>query len=98
MKLLEQMPSFNGGDSRAFSEWVYSQLQGKRDVEGRVLVQFAVGADGEVRDVKVLKSLREDIDREVVQVISSSPRWEPGVNPSGQPVPVTFMIPVIFVK
>ena len=98
MKLLEQMPSFNGGDSRAFSEWVNSQLQGERDVEGRVLVQFAVGADGEVRDVKVLKSLREDIDREVVQVISSSPRWEPGINPSGEPVPVTFMIPVIFVK
>ncbi|MBR2225186.1 MAG: energy transducer TonB [Bacteroidales bacterium] len=100
MMLFEQMPRFNGGGSREFSQWVnsHSQLQGRIDVDGRMIVQFTVGADGEVRDVKVLESLREDIDREMVQLISSSPRWEPGLDPAGQPVPVTFSFPILFVQ
>lgn len=100
MMLFEQMPRFNGGGSREFSQWVnsHSQLQGRIDVDGRMIVQFTVGADGEVRDVKVLESLREDIDREMVQLISSSPRWEPGLDPAGQPVPVTFSFPILFMQ
>ena len=98
--LFEQMPRFNGGGSREFSQWVnsHSQLQGRIDLDGRMIVQFTVGSDGEVRDVKVLESLREDIDREMVQLISSSPRWEPGLDPAGQPVPVTFSFPILFMQ
>ena len=57
MKLLEQLPRFNGGDSREFSKWVNShgQLRNRGDIQGRVLVQFTVGEDGEVGNVKVLK-------------------------------------------
>ena len=98
MMLFEQMPRFNGGHSREFSQWVnsHNQLQGRTDVEGRMIVGFTVGADGVVRDVKMLKGLREDIDQEVAQIISSSPRWEPGLDPSGRPVPVHYSIPIVF--
>jgi Gram-negative bacterial tonB protein. len=98
MMLFEQMPRFNGGNSREFSQWVnsHSELQGRTDVEGRMLVGFTVGSDGVVRDVKMLKGLREDIDQEVAQIISSSPRWEPGLDPSGRPVPVHYSIPIVF--
>lgn len=98
MMLFEQMPRFNGGNSREFSQWVnsHSQLQHRVDVEGRMLVGFTVGSDGVVQDVKMLKGLREDLDKEVVQIISSSPRWEPGLDPSGRPVPVHYSIPIVF--
>ena len=98
MKLLEQLPRFNGGDSREFSKWVNShgQLRNRGDIQGRVLVQFTVGEDGEVGNVKVLKSLREDLDDAVAQIIASSPKWEPGINADGVAVPVNFSLPVVF--
>ena len=98
MKLLEQLPRFNGGDSREFSKWVNShgQFQNRGDIQGRVLVQFTVGEDGEVGNVKVLRGLREDLDNAVAQIIASSPKWEPGINADGVAVPVNFSLPVVF--
>lgn len=99
MVLFEQMPRFNGGDTRTFSRWLNSQSsnQIRNDgVQGRMLVQFTVGADGKVGDVKVLKGLREDLDNKVAQIIASSPDWEPGINANGVAVPVSFSMPIVF--
>lgn len=99
--LIEHKPGFNGGDAIEFSRWVNSQLkypeQAKKDgAQGRVLLQFTVGADGVVRDVKVLRSVREDLDAEAVKVVSSSPKWEPGYNADGEAVPVVYSFPVVY--
>ena len=98
--LIEQKPTFNGGDSNEFSKWVNSQLkypeQAKKDrAQGRVTLQFTVGADGEVRDVKVLRGVREDLDAEALRVVSASPKWEPGIQ-DGKAVPVTYTFPIVF--
>lgn len=99
-QLIEKKPSFNGGDANEFSKWVNSQLkypeQAKKDgAQGRVTLQFTVGADGVVRDVRVLRGVREDLDTEAVRVISASPKWEPG-RQGGEAVAVTYTYPVIF--
>jgi TonB family protein len=96
-----RMPSFDGGDTGAFAQWVVEQLRDVRQsvrgtVEGEVLVQFVVGGDGAVRDVQVMSGLRPDLDEAVVRAVSAAPRWEPGYNSSGEPVSVTFAIPVSF--
>ena len=98
---IEVKPTFNGCDVNEFSKWVNTQLnypdQAKADgIQGRVAVQFTIGADGVVGDVKVLRGVREDLDAEVVRVISDSPNWEPGRNADGKAVPVTFTFPVFF--
>lgn len=98
--LVDKKPTFNGGDANEFSKWVNSQLtypaQAKADgVQGRVTLQFTVGADGVLRDVRVLRGVREDLDSEAVRVISASPRWAPGEQ-DGKPVAVTFVFPVIY--
>ena len=97
---IEVKPTFNGGDANEFAVWVNSHLQypeaAKNDgIQGRVVVQFTIGADGEIRDIQVLRSVREDLDAETVRVISSSPKWEPGMQ-NGEPVPVTFTFPVVY--
>ena len=99
-RLIEKKPTFNGGDANEFSKWVNSQLtypaQAKADgVQGRVTLQFTIGSDGVLRDVKVLRGVREDLDAEAVRVISASPRWAPGEQ-DGKPVAVTFVFPVIY--
>ena len=94
--LFAKMPVFNGGDSGEFSRWVNDQLDIQSDIAGRVIVQFVVGADGRVKDVKVMRGLREDLDNAVVRIVSASPKWEPGLNAQGEPVQVTCAIPVVF--
>jgi len=96
-----RMPSFDGGDTGAFAQWVEGQLQDVRQgvrgsVQGKVFVQFVVDGDGAVRDVQVMSGLRPDLDEAVVRAVSSAPRWEPGYAPDGEPVSVTFAIPVTF--
>ena len=98
--LVDKKPRFNGGDANEFSKWVNSQLtypaQAKADgVQGRVTLQFTVGADGVLRDVRVLRGVREDLDSEAVRVISASPKWTPGEQ-DGKPVAVTYVYPVIY--
>ena len=98
---IEQKPTFNGGDAAAFSVWVNSQLQypeqAKTDgVQGRMLIEFTIGADGTVGDVKIVKGVREDLDAEALKVIASSPKWEPGCDAKGVAVPVSFTIPIVF--
>ena len=99
-QLVEVKPGFNGGDANEFSKWVNSQLkypeQAKKDeIQGRVTLQFTVGADGVVRDVKVLRGAHELLDAEALRVVSASPKWEPGQQ-EGKPVAVTYTFPVIF--
>lgn len=99
-QLIEVKPRFNGGDAAEFSKWVNSQLvypekAKQAGIQGRVAIQFTVGADGAVRDAKVLRGVNEDLDAEALRVVSSSPRWEPGMQ-DGKAVPVTFTFPVFY--
>lgn len=99
--LIERRPTFNGGDAGEFSQWVNSRLNypetAKADgAQGRVILQFTIGTDGEVYDVKVLRGVREDLDNEAIRIISASPKWEPGYNADGEAVPVTFSFPIVY--
>ena len=97
---IEVKPTFNGEDANAFSVWVNSRLKypekAKADgMQGRVLVQFTIGTDGAVSDVKLLRGVCEELDAEALRIISSSPKWEPGKQ-DGKPVPVSYIFPIVF--
>lgn len=99
-RLVEQKPSFNGGDANEFSKWVNSHLvypkkAKKNGVQGRVTLQYTIDVDGSVKNVKVLRGVEPSLDKEAVRVVSSSPKWKPGMS-KNQPVPVTYTFPVIF--
>ena len=82
-QLVEEKPSFNGGDANEFSKWVnsrlvYPEIAKENGVQGRVTLQFTVNADGSVSNVKVLRGVDSSLDKEAVRVVSSSPKWKPG--------------------
>ena len=96
-----QQPRFNGGDANEFSKWVsenvrYPEKCRQSRVQGRVTLQFTVTEEGKVRDVKVLRSVNDEMDKEAVRVISESPLWTPGRDANGEIVPVSYTFPVIF--
>ena len=98
--LVEQKPSFMGGDANSFSRWisqnvVYPELARENGVQGRVTVQFTVMKDGSVGGVKLLRGVDPSLDKEALRVVASSPRWEPG-RQRDRAVNVTYQFPVIF--
>lgn len=99
-QLVEVKPSFMGGDANKFSKWVnqrlvYPEIARENGVQGRVVLQFTVGKDGSVYNVKVLRGVDPALDKEAVRVVSMSPKWKPGTQ-RDKPVPVTYTFPVIF--
>lgn len=99
-QLVEQKPSFKGGDANEFSKWVnqrlvYPEIAKENGVQGRVMLQFTVNADGTVSNVKVLRGVDPSLDKEAVRVVSSSPKWTPGKQ-RDRAVKVTYTFPVIF--
>ena len=99
--IVEEMPAFQGGDEMTFRNWVqqnliYPEKAFKDGACGRVFVQFAVGADGIVKNVKIVRGVTPELDAEVERVVSSSPKWTPGTQ-KGKAVTVQFTMPIVFV-
>ena len=97
--MVEQKPSFPGGEA-AMYQWLSSNIQypavaSEEGIQGRVVVEFVVGKDGSITNVKVLRPRHPALDKEAVRVIKSMPKWVPGRN-NGQPVKVTYTLPVTF--
>ena len=98
--LVEQKPSFMGGDANTFSRWIsqhvnYPEIAQQNGVQGRVTVQFTVMKDGSVGGVKLLRGIDPYLDKEALRVVASSPRWEPG-RQRDRAVNVTYQFPVVF--
>ncbi len=99
--LVEDMPTFQGQDHEYFRQWIaenlrYPQRAAEAGIQGRVIVEFVVEANGSISNVNVLRGVDASLDREAVRVIESSPRWEPG-RQRNEPVRVRFTFPINFV-
>ncbi len=97
--VVEQMPSFPGGQGALF-EYLsknikYPVVAEENGVQGRVIVTFVVERDGSITDVKVVKSVDPSLDKEAARVVRSMPHWIPGKQ-NGSAVRVKFTVPVTF--
>lgn len=73
----------------------YPQKARKKNIKGRVIVQFVVNEDGSISDVKVMRGIGGGCDEEAARVIAAMPRWQPGTV-AGKPVKVRFTQPITF--
>ena len=97
--VVEQMPSYPGGQSALF-EYLnksikYPVVAEENGIQGRVIVSFIVERDGSITDVKVVKSVDSSLDKEAKRVVQSMPRWIPGKQ-NGSAVRVKYTLPVTF--
>lgn len=98
-KLVDPKPSFMGKNLSYFTKWVASNyvlpdIAKESCIQGRIKVSFIVKADGSVSNVTITQSLDPAFDEEAVRVVSSSPKWSPGMI-DGKPVNVQCTIPVV---
>ena len=96
---VEQMPQFPGGEAALMkylqSHINYPPMAAENNVQGKVVVQFVVDKTGRVGEVKVVRSVDKDLDREAARVCKSLPKFTPG-RQNGHPVSVWYTLPVFF--
>lgn len=97
--MVEQMPEFPGGYTQMM-EYISTHLQYPEDaqengIQGRVIVQFVINADGSISDAQIAHKLAPSCDNEALRLINSMPRWKPGQQ-GGENVRVKYTIPIVF--
>lgn len=92
---VDKLPRFI--ESGGLINYVYSNLNWPNTFggEGTVLISFVVKKNGELKDIKIEKSLCSFCDQEVIRVFETIPLWEPGELNSTQ-VDVKMYFPVVF--
>ncbi len=97
--IVESMPEFSGGQKEMFmylAQNIRYPVEAKANgIQGKVFVNFIVGKEGEVRDVKVIRSIDPYLDAEAVRVVSEMPNWTPGTQ-RGNKVSVSYNLPITF--
>jgi len=100
-KSVEQMPQFVGvGGEAALMKYIDSHIQyppeaAKNNIQGRVILQFVVDKTGEIGEVKVVRSVDKELDKEAVRIVKTLPKFIPG-RQNGQAVAVWYTLPVTF--
>lgn len=97
--VVEQQPEFAGGYEAMMlfiqRNMVYPAAARRMGIDGTVHVSFVVSKTGEISDIKVLRGISTECDKEAVRVISMMPPWIPG-RQNGHPVNVRFIMPLKF--
>jgi TonB family protein len=95
ISLDETTPEFPGG-LEALRAFINKNLNIKGE-SGVVDVFFVIDKEGDVKSVKVLKSLSDKADAEAIRIVKQLPKWKPGTQ-NGKAVNVSYTIPINFSK
>jgi protein TonB len=93
------MPSFPGGEENLImflaKNIQYPDKARNNGIQGTVYVTFIISKEGKVTDMKILRGVNKDIDKEAMRVISILPQWFPGMQ-QGKFVKVQYNLPIRF--
>jgi len=97
--IVEEMPSFPGGEAAMMKYLAnnikYPAIAKDANIQGTVYVTFVVNEKGEVKDVKVLRSIGGGTDEEAIRVVQNMPKWKP-VKERGNAVNAQYNLPIRF--
>ena len=97
--VVEEMPSFPGGMA-ALMKYIkdnlrYPEICREGAAMGRVHVVFIVNEDGSLSDIKVIRSISPELDKEAIRVVKSMPKWNPAKQ-NGKAVKMKYVVSVNF--
>nr|WP_255647342.1 TonB family protein [Fulvivirga sedimenti] len=82
----------------AFEEYLDKNLQYPEDGrEGTVIVRIDISPNGNIEDMKVIRSMGETYDREAIRLLENGPKWTPALK-NGNPVSDRVRVKIIFKK
>ena len=90
----EQRPKLIGGLAYLQNKILYPPKAINDNIEGRIIVQFLVDKKGNVHHAKIIKGLREDVNKEAIKAISKC-RFTPA-KLNGKPIASESVIYIRF--
>ena len=95
----DDMPMFGNGAKKSLDNWLKNNIIIPENYQsgGSSVIQFIIERDGSVSNVEIYKSLNHECDAEAIRLISSLPKWTPGMH-KGKTVRVIMRISVSFTK
>jgi TonB family protein len=94
-----QPPEFPGGEAALLRHiaqaTVYPKEARRRNLTGQVFVNYTVGEDGRVGDVRVVRGLSPELDNEARRVVTNLPAFRPG-REYNLPTAMTFTLAINF--
>ena len=98
--IVEQMPQFPGGEKEMMkfikNNLRYPTTAIEMGISGTVTVNFVVGRDGRINNIKVIRGIGGGCDEEAVRILEKMPPWIPGKQ-GGMTVLVSYTVPFKFV-
>ncbi|WP_052695212.1 energy transducer TonB [Hymenobacter sp. AT01-02] len=92
----EQMPGYGNGPADLNRLIRYPRQAQERQTQGLVLASFVVDESGRITSPRIVRSLGDGCDHEVLRVLrQTSGRWKPG-RQGGQAVKVRMTLPIRF--
>lgn len=92
-------PEFPGG-TQALMQFISRNLNYPGEaveygVEGKIIAQFVIDKEGNLKDAKILHGLGHGCDEEVLRVLALSPKWKPGKH-KDEAISMRYQLPVVF--
>ncbi len=91
--IVQQPAKFKEG---TVNDWLAAHIvYPATEVQGTVYITFIIEVDGSVSNVKILRGLEKSLDAEALRVVSSMPKWTPGIQ-NGHAVRQIYNLPIKF--
>ena len=95
----DSLPQYPGGDAEMFKfigrHLRYPASAVEDGVEGKVFISYILDEEGNLTEAQIETSVRSDLDKEALRVISLLNGWKPAYA-NGQPVKYRHVMPVKF--
>ena len=98
--IVEDMPTFQGGDLNDFHAYIkgsirYPRIAEENSISGTVHINFIIDEKGNLIDIVIARGVDSSLDNEVIRALKAAPKWAPG-RQRGKPVKVKMSLPVNF--
>ncbi|MEO8233448.1 MAG: energy transducer TonB [Ignavibacteriota bacterium] len=90
----EVMPELIGGLVNLQKNVYYSELARRAEIEGKVIIEFIVGRNGDVEEASVFKGVFEELDMIALNAVKQA-KFTPALQ-RGKPVRVRMWMPIVF--
>ena len=98
-EVVDKMPEFPGGPAKMMEylskNILYPKEAQDKKIQGRVVLQVIIDAEGKLTNPKILRSADSLLDAEAMRITKAMPAWKPGMH-NGKAVPVKYTYPIVF--
>ena len=90
----EIMPELIGGLASIQKNVYYSELARRAEIEGKVVIEFIVGKNGDVEEPSIYKGIFQELDLIALNAVKQA-KFTPALQ-RGKPVRVRMWMPIVF--